>query len=761
MFKKVADESGGGLCFGMTQTAINLNSVQAPSDFYKDTVAQINKNDTSSSLGITALEYIKYLQAYQYSNVVSEYRKSTTNDLNGLYQAVKAYENGGGDGVSIGIHGRYFGDAGHAVWGIKAIDEDRYCKILVYDCNYPQKEKYLYLYKDETGAFISWSYDFDFLFTWGTGKKNASINYSTVSDDCYNVLSKVLDGITGIDYVWYDNLVVVEAGEILENELTPIYPYGVIIRPDITGDPETDEGLYDIPSLYWTKEKSITVESDSTGINTMLIGPESGIELTSTRGDRATVLLGDEGLNAVHVDSNIGDTISITFLEENIVNNSVRFTVSGTASSDIVSASNTTSGFQVIGLDNIVATLNTLEGEIDKDTVKVPHGANVEFTIKDNAIYDNVIPSLEHTITFVPAVSPTCKDTGIQAHWYCSACDKNFSDETATTELVDVIIPVDSSNHVGGTAIRDAKEATFEAEGYTGDTYCLGCGAKLADGTAIPKKTQSSGGGGGVSTYVITVDSAKNGDVTADRKTAAKGDTVTLTVVSDKGYTLETLTVVDKNGDKVKLTGKNGKYTFTMPASKVTVKATFMEDNSMLNFFVDVPVDAYYYDAVLWAAENGITGGTSDTTFSPNAPCTRAQIVTFLWRAAGSPVVNYAMNFTDVPADAHYAEAVRWAVSLGITTGTGNGMFSPDATCTRAQAMAFIYRSVQTQGGGMQGEWMFLNPFDDVNLESYYGEAVMWAVANGITSGTSDTTFSPNDDCTRAQIVTFLYRSMK
>ncbi len=271
--------------------------------------------------------------------------------------------------------------------------------------------------------------------------------------------------------------------------------------------------------------------------------------------------------------------------------------------------------------------------------------------------------------------------------------------------------------------------------------------------------TNAALSGGGVSTYTITLESTKNGTVTVAPKTASKGTTVTLTVEPDKGYTLETLTVTDKNGNEIELTNKgDGKYTFTMPASKVTVTATFMEDNSMLNFFVDVFPDDYYYDAVLWAAENDITGGVDDTHFAPNAPCTRAQIVTFLWRAAGCPEPENLSSFADVSADSYYAKAVAWAVENGITGGTGSGMFSPDATCTRAQAMAFIYRSVQTQGGGMQGEWMFLNPFDDVNLESYYGEAVMWAVANGITNGTSDTTFSPDDDCTRAQIVTFLYR---
>ena len=251
----------------------------------------------------------------------------------------------------------------------------------------------------------------------------------------------------------------------------------------------------------------------------------------------------------------------------------------------------------------------------------------------------------------------------------------------------------------------------------------------------------------------------ENGSVTVSPKSPKKGDTVTITPKPDAGYTVEQILVTDKNGNAVKVTNNgDGTYSFTQPADKVNVEVIFMEDNTMLNFFVDVPANAYYYDAVLWAAENGITGGVDDTHFAPNAPCTRAQIVTFLWRAAGSPVVNYAMDFSDVPADAYYAEAVRWAVSQGITKGTGDTTFGPNATCTRAQAMTFIYRSEQAQGGGMQGAWMFLNPFSDVDLENYYGEAVMWAVANGVTSGTTDTTFSPNADCTRAQIVTFLYR---
>ena len=265
----------------------------------------------------------------------------------------------------------------------------------------------------------------------------------------------------------------------------------------------------------------------------------------------------------------------------------------------------------------------------------------------------------------------------------------------------------------------------------------------------------SGGSSSGSTTYTITVNKAKNGDVDANRKTAAKGTTVTLTVSPDKGYTLETLSVLDKSGKEIKLTEKNGKYTFTMPASNVEVKATFMDDNTMLNFFVDVKASDYFYDAVLWAAEKGITGGTSATTFNPNGICTRAQAVTFLWRAAGSPAPkSTAMPFTDVAADSYYERAVLWAVENGITKGTSDTTFSPNATCSRAQIVTFLWRSQKSPAAGS------VNPFTDVSADAYYADAVLWAVKESVTSGTTATTFSPNADCTRAQIVTFIYRAL-
>ena len=270
-----------------------------------------------------------------------------------------------------------------------------------------------------------------------------------------------------------------------------------------------------------------------------------------------------------------------------------------------------------------------------------------------------------------------------------------------------------------------------------------------------------NGGGGSSSSpsYPVSVpDKTDHGSVTVSPKNASAGSTVTITVKPDSGYVLETISVADKNGNDLKLTDKgNGKYTFTMPGSKVEVKATFMEDNSVLNFFYDVPNDAYYYEAVKWAAEKGVTSGIGNSLFAPNQPCTRAQIVTFLWRAVGSPVVNYLMPFTDVDEGAYYAEAVRWAASTGIVTGLTETTFGTDSVCTRAQAAAMIYRCAQAKGKGFTGAWMFHLPFTDVPEWAY--ESVAWCYMNSVTMGVSETSFAPGNDCTRAQIVTFLWRA--
>ena len=336
--------------------------------------------------------------------------------------------------------------------------------------------------------------------------------------------------------------------------------------------------------------------------------------------------------------------------------------------------------------------------------------------------------------------------------------------------------PTVSSTFAGGTKYtvtvsleaignnRFTNATTFQINGKTATIVGTQPTATGAEDTKItlefPATSSGStggGGGGGVTTYPITVKSAKNGDVTASHKSASKGTTVILTVDPDKGYVLDTLTVLDGKDKEIKLTEKNGKYTFTMPASKVTVAATFKASAPTgKNPFIDVPAGSYYEDAVVWAVEKGITSGTSAVTFDPNGNCTRAQAVTFLWRAAGSPAPKTkVMPFTDVPSGSYYYDAVLWAMEQGITKGTSDTAFSPNASCTRAQIVTFLWRA--NGSPAVSGN----SAFTDVASDAYYAAAVTWAEKNDVTGGIGGGLFGSNNNCTRAQIVTFLYRAMK
>ena len=316
-----------------------------------------------------------------------------------------------------------------------------------------------------------------------------------------------------------------------------------------------------------------------------------------------------------------------------------------------------------------------------------------------------------------------------------------------------------------GAGVFSAKSTYNNIEGKTATLTSALTGDNYADSVILTYTFDKTAGGyhpgtgtgTGTTTYPITVKSAKNGDVTASHKTASKGTAVTLTVDPDKGYVLDTLTVLDGKDKELKLTEKNGKYTFTMPDSKVTVAATFKASAPTgKNPFIDVPAGSYYEDAVIWAVDKGITSGTSAVTFDPNGNCTRAQAVTFLWRAAGSPAPKTkVMPFTDVPSGSYYYDAVLWAMEQGITKGTSDTAFSPNASCTRAQIVTFLWRA--NGSPVVSGN----SAFTDVASDAYYAAAVAWAEKNGVTGGIGNGLFGSGNNCTRAQIVTFLYRAMK
>ena len=335
----------------------------------------------------------------------------------------------------------------------------------------------------------------------------------------------------------------------------------------------------------------------------------------------------------------------------------------------------------------------------------------------------------------------TCKDKAV-----CEFCKASYGS-------------LDPNNHTDLKHI-DAKAATAAAEGNIEYWYCEDCNKYFSDAdaknvitqaqTVIPKRQSS---GSNYSYYTIKATAGAGGSISPSGSVSVReGRDQTFTITPDQGYAVANVKIDGKSIGAVK------SYTFENVRRTHTIEVIFMKANGnpQTGVFVDVATGSYYEDAVDWAVENGITQGTDDTHFSPDGICTRAQAVTFLWRAAGSPKPETrTMSFTDVPVGSYYYDAVLWAVENGITKGTGDTTFSPNMTCSRAQIVTFLWRSEKSPASGT------VNPFADVKSTAYYADAVLWAVKQDITKGTTNTTFSPDADCTRAQIVTFLWRCKK
>ena len=362
----------------------------------------------------------------------------------------------------------------------------------------------------------------------------------------------------------------------------------------------------------------------------------------------------------------------------------------------------------------------------------------------------DVLPGLQKNAgTDVTWVAGITHPTFEWDKWHISA---NY---TAVDEALEKI-PKDLSRYTTASvdALNQAKDAVDRTKSKAEQAEVDAMAQEINDAiAALEKKPSSSSSGSSRPRYDVTTPSKpENGSVTVDPERARSGSRVTVTVTPDSGYKLGELVVTDRDGKKLELTDKgNGQYTFTMPSGKVEVAAEFVKEVEV-SPFADVATDAYYYDAVKWAVNKGITNGVSETLFGPDQACTRAQIVTFLWRAAGSPEPKSGSSFADVAADAYYAKAVAWAVENGITKGTSETTFHPDETCTRAQGVTFLYRALGKLAAAQAG-------FTDVAADSYYADAVNWAAENGVTNGISETLFGPDGSCTRAQIVTFLYRA--
>ena len=416
----------------------------------------------------------------------------------------------------------------------------------------------------------------------------------------------------------------------------------------------------------------------------------------------------------------------------------------GTLNGDIVLTDSEDGGTLAISQDAVI------NGDIINQKV-------ADVTVTGGTVTGQVTNSGNGTITVTGGSFPNADVSEFVPDGSCAVIFKSNGGESIPSQVVaagtKITLPgcTHSSYHYkfdgwkcGSTTYYAGDEVTVNAD----MTFTAQWKERFPDG---PSSGSSSSSG---TEYAVTVDAGKNGDVTVSPKRAEEGDTVTITAEPDKGYEVDEVIVTDASGDEIRVRDRgDGEYTFTMPDSKVTVEVTFVEERDELPF-VDVAADAYYYDAVAWAVENGVTTGVTDTIFAPGNPCTRAQTVTFLWRAAGMPQAANRVNpFTDVSVNDYYYEAVLWAVENGITGGTTATTFSPNATCTRAQVVTFLWRYSKEDAS-------ILPMFTDVAEGDYYYGAVAWAVENGVTTGVTDTSFVPGNPCTRGQIVTFLYRYM-
>ena len=530
---------------------------------------------------------------------------------------------------------------------------------------------------------------------------NTYVNGSAVTLTA--TVSESVDGFT-YSYQWYSNTSNSNAGGIAISEAKSetcspnittagtTYYYCVVTVANGSGTASATTAV--IPVTVASHEGSVTISNNKT---TATYGDEPST-FTYTASKTAAVTSSDPSVATVQ-DNN--GTVTVTIVGAGTTEISVSFD----ADTDYSAAS-----------DKFTLTVNKAAPtvKISADQTSLTGSGTVKLTVTPNGVPE------KGTVTV--------------------ACDNGITVTKNTDGTFSAVLP------------NETKTYTFTAS-YAGDDN-----HEKASGTckvSVTRRSSSGGSSSSGSSYAVSAPSAKNGDVTVSPKNASKGDRVTVTVKPDSGYEVGSVTVLDSKGNELKLTDKgDGKYTFTMPGGKVEVKAAFVKAGET-SPFVDVPADSYYFDAVKWAQKLGITNGKTDALFGSSDPCTRGQIVTFLWRAAGSPAPKGTANVpSDVLPGSYCYDAVAWAIENGVTNGFADGTFGVNNTCTRGQSVTFLYRALGTAPTTVNG-------FTDVAAGDFYAEAVAWAVENGVTNGTTDSTFSPSNGCTRAQIVTFLYRTMK
>ena len=611
----------------------------------------------------------------------------------------------------------------------------------------------------------AWKDDFKYIYVSNNGvansvkAKTSNCNYAffVTNGGSVDATKTGFDAVyrTGYTAEWYDNETCT-GSLVTGNPVTGKIYYAKWIKSSnvtLTSDPAAENGKV---SAAYNPNGSVTLSVQKPGANWLYTWMKDGEQIPAAGNSLTLYTPAESGTYTVKVmaDGNSTDVWTSNAVNVTITKAAGTASVSmdGWAYGETAKAPVPTSATN--GTDNVTYLYKVKDAADSTYSAAVPTAAGsytVKATFPATENYEETAATTDFTIAqAAPTVSITAEPASLVGGGTVKLTVTTNAPAKVVPTCDGVTVTENSDGTFSATLPNESKTYTFTAS-YNGDDNH----EEASDTCRVSVTRRSSSGGSSSSdrSYAVSAPSAKNGDVTVSPKNASKGDRVTITVTPDKGYELDSLTVKDASGNKLKLTDKgNGKYTFTMPGSKVTVSAEFVEEQAA-SIFADVPTDAYYAKAVEWAMKKGITNGKANGLFGSNDPCTRGQIVTFLWRAAGSPAPKGTAKVPgDVLPGSYCYDAVAWALENGITNGLADGTFGVNNTCTRGQSVTFLYRAMGTAPTTVNG-------FTDVESNAFCAEAVAWAVENGVTNGTSATTFSPSNGCTRAQIVTFLFRA--
>ena len=716
-----------GVCFGMTYTTAAMLNGYPSCDRIRSLINMQDSFSHASScvkIGeqlISISDYIDFAHIYQFTSQFNS--NSTWSDAATIYSLVKSSLRKNKIGVTIGL--THHSDVGHCVLAVGIDGQD----ILIDDPNNTEYLERIRIYGDGSWSFsglkgwnsttcrLRYSTDFQVPYEWLVS--GITDSYNPEDEDRFSSLQ--------IDTADQDKQLLTISGADFNTNTEDVIE---IIPEENAEDSENDARIFWINNSD-TLELQGSNESESSfslaGNDVIVhanIPDSSKIELSASEEDNASAKI---------VDATVGNTYDIGITSFTDDGQSVDISISGTASSENILAKNEDNTVLVSGLNQVTITY-TEDADVT-DTVSIPvlDGREVAITINEQDAIEtdyNGNPCNHNYKSTVTA--PTCTEQGYTTHT-CSVCGDSYRDSY--------------TNALGHDYVdHEAEAATCAEIGWEAYQTCSRC-----DYTTY-KEISALGHDWGEPVYDWADDHSA---ITATRvckrdpdHTETENGVVTSAVTKEATY--------DAEGE-ITYTA-----TFTNPAFEpqtAVVSLPRLERPTPTpaeNPFTDIRESAYYHDPVLWAVANNVTNGTSDSTFSPDEGCTRAQVVTFLWRAAGKPdPASSESPFSDVKEGAYYYNAVLWAVEKGITNGTSDKTFSPDETCTRAQIVTFLWRyEEQPAPAGTS------NPFADVKPNAYFGSAVLWAVEKGITNGTSATTFDPEDTCTRAQVVTFLYRDI-